>query len=246
MTSYRRGLGLALILFGAIPTWPAWAAPAPKLTGIVRLEDRKRALLELTEEFRPGALLTRKPILTEGERDGNYALMAIDERTARVSLRFEPTGELFELKLDQPPGEELANRTLNFQSADLLQVLEIYQAVSGRTVIRSSGLASLRLDLKSGASLANTETASMLTDALGEKGLLFEPMADKFVFLIPAGQEKALAAIPGPPTTKAGSGEEIFGAGMIKFQDSDLLQVLDIYQDLTGRTVLRPEGGRAK
>ena len=135
--TFCRGLGLALVLFGAIPNWPSWAAPAPKLTGIVRLDNRKQALLELTEEFRPGALLTRKPILTEGERDGNYALMAIDERTARVSLRFEPTGELFELKLDQPPGEELANRTLNFQSADLLQVLDIYQAVSGRTVIRS-------------------------------------------------------------------------------------------------------------
>ena len=50
-----------------------------------------------------------------------------------------------------------------------------------------------------------------------------------------------MAAIPGPPTTKAGPGEDVFGAGMIKFQDSDLLQVLLIYQDLTGRTVLRPE-----
>ncbi len=33
---------------------------------------------------------------------------------------------------------------------------------------------------------------------------------------------------------------EILPPGMIKFQDTDISQVLDIYQELTGRTVLRP------
>ena len=38
-----------------------------------------------------------------------------------------------------------------------------------------------------------------------------------------------------------GNGEEdIFPPGMVKFQDSDVLQVLDIYQEMTGRTVVRP------
>lgn len=34
--------------------------------------------------------------------------------------------------------------------------------------------------------------------------------------------------------------EEVFPPGLIKFQDADLLQVLTVYQELTGRTVLRP------
>jgi general secretion pathway protein D len=34
--------------------------------------------------------------------------------------------------------------------------------------------------------------------------------------------------------------DEVFPPGLIKFQEADLVQVLDIYQELTGRTVLRP------
>ena len=34
--------------------------------------------------------------------------------------------------------------------------------------------------------------------------------------------------------------EEVFGPGFIKFSDADLVQVLEIYQELTGRTVLKP------
>ena len=40
--------------------------------------------------------------------------------------------------------------------------------------------------------------------------------------------------------TAATDEEKMLEPGMIKFQDSDLLQVLDIYQDLTGRTIIRP------
>lgn len=34
--------------------------------------------------------------------------------------------------------------------------------------------------------------------------------------------------------------EDVFPPGLIKFQDTDLVQVLDLYQELTGRTVMRP------
>jgi general secretion pathway protein D len=47
-----------------------------------------------------------------------------------------------------------------------------------------------------------------------------------------AGAATAPAAPPDP--------NEILPAGMIKFQDSDIAQVLEIYQELTGRTVLKP------
>lgn len=38
----------------------------------------------------------------------------------------------------------------------------------------------------------------------------------------------------------ANAGEEVFPPGLIKFQDTDLSQVLDFYQELTGLTVVRP------
>jgi general secretion pathway protein D len=53
-----------------------------------------------------------------------------------------------------------------------------------------------------------------------------------------------VAAAPGSAPTQGGLvpnlDEEVFPPGLIKLQDADLLQVLEFYQELTGRTVLRP------
>lgn len=60
-----------------------------------------------------------------------------------------------------------------------------------------------------------------------------------------AGQPATGTANPNAPAgtaanTAAAKDEDILPAGMIKFQDADMMQVLEIYQELTGRTVLRP------
>lgn len=47
-------------------------------------------------------------------------------------------------------------------------------------------------------------------------------------------------AAAGAAAGNAGKEEEVLPAGMIKFQDADIAQVLEIYQELTGRTVLKP------
>ena len=63
-----------------------------------------------------------------------------------------------------------------------------------------------------------------------------------------AGTGTQPGTIATPPSTftavdaaqPGGAAEEVFPPGLIKFQDADLTQVLEIYQDLTGRTVMRP------
>ena len=64
-----------------------------------------------------------------------------------------------------------------------------------------------------------------------------------------AARNVAGATAPGANTATApglaagvekGRDEDILPAGMIKFQDADISQVLEIYQELTGRTVLKP------
>ena len=51
----------------------------------------------------------------------------------------------------------------------------------------------------------------------------------------------AAGAAPNANAAAAGNpDEEVFGPGFIKFNDADLVQVLEIYQELTGRTVLKP------
>ena len=42
------------------------------------------------------------------------------------------------------------------------------------------------------------------------------------------------------PAAAKSKDDEIFPAGLIKFQEADMTQVLEIYQELTGRTVLKP------
>ncbi len=69
---------------------------------------------------------------------------------------------------------------------------------------------------------------------------------------IPAPSATGAAAATAPPTPAVGTAaattevsvtaEEVFPPGLLKFQDADLVQVLDIYQELTGLTVMRPAG----
>jgi type II secretory pathway component GspD/PulD (secretin) len=54
-----------------------------------------------------------------------------------------------------------------------------------------------------------------------------------------APQPAAGVAAPGGAAA-ANAAEDISPAGQIKFQDADIVQVLEIYQELTGRTVLKP------
>jgi len=227
---------------------------APKLLGIVSTENRKRALLEVKEQSPWGAIVTRKPILAEGERDGTFAVTAIDEKTATVSIQHG--GETLTVRLEQAPGEELADRTLNFRSAGMDQVLDIYQSLIDRTVISKVQIWP-DITLKSGAGLSAQKTAALLTNAFSDKGIVVRLSGKNFAFVVQADRAGELSALSEPPPPesqlrvlqrKALSTVGIqkvapysFSAGMIKFQASDLLQVLDIYQDLTGRTILRPQ-----
>ncbi|HXI51295.1 MAG TPA: secretin N-terminal domain-containing protein, partial [Candidatus Saccharimonadales bacterium] len=55
-----------------------------------------------------------------------------------------------------------------------------------------------------------------------------------------AGAGAGAVAVAGAATNQRPDPNEILPAGMIKFQEADLSQVLEIYQELTGRTVLKP------
>lgn len=54
------------------------------------------------------------------------------------------------------------------------------------------------------------------------------------------GGSSATAPSVGAGAAATGKDDDILPAGMIKFQEADLGQVLEIYQELTGRTVLKP------
>src|SRR5580765_8480035 len=168
MKSFTPRGSLALVLWSFYSHFTASAAPAPKLTGIVRHDNHNLALLELSSQVPSGQIIVRDVILGEGSRDGGCEVKSIDEKSTKVTLL---TDSEIEAKLEQASGQELDNRTLNLQSAKLEQALAVYQMFANRTIIRPSSLPSVRLDLRSGAALSDVDAVSQLTEILAQKGL---------------------------------------------------------------------------
>ena len=56
----------------------------------------------------------------------------------------------------------------------------------------------------------------------------------------PGGSSATAPGVGAGGAADKGKDDDILPAGMIKFQDADIGQVLEIYQELTGRTVLKP------
>jgi|ERR1051326_39157 hypothetical protein len=150
------------------------------------------ALLELPDRF----FSTRKSILGEGQRDGDFTVTTIDEKTGRITA--QNGREQIQLQLELEPGEELAGRTIHFRDAALAQVLDIYQELIGRTVI-SRLFVSERFTLKSGAALSREQATAFLEAGLAEKGIGVRLSGSKFVFVTRAEQLHHFSALPEPP-----------------------------------------------
>ena len=141
---------------------------------------------------------------------------------------------------------------LKLQQAEAKAALDLYQELSGTTVIRSSTLPSSKMDLQTAANLSRVDALKALTEALREKGIFLQPRAQKFTFATELSKVSRVAGIkdaPAPPKEPVlpNATAEVFPPGLILFNEADYNQVLDIYQELSGRTVLNsPEVPRAK
>jgi len=213
-----------------------------KLTGIVNLDGQRRALLEIYGDKWPA--FTSRPILREGERDGNVELTKIDEQAGAVHVRMAGTEEIISLERTRGvspqarPAPAASNGLLVFHDSDVAQVLKVYAELAGRTVLRAPVLPAARIDLKSGAPISPSEAVRTLDRALAEQGIMMTPCGEKFVAAVAAAAAKQTKAIP-LPLAPGTDHEESFAPGSIALEEADLFQVLDIYQELTGRTVLR-------
>ena len=81
-----------------------------------------------------------------------------------------------------PPG------LIKFSEADLSQVLEIYQELTGRTVLRPASLPAAKITIKSQTQLTRTEAIQALDSILSMNQITMIPQGDKFIKAVPEAQ----------------------------------------------------------
>ncbi len=87
-----------------------------------------------------------------------------------------------------PPG------MIKFQDSDLLQVLDIYQDLTGRTIVRPSSLPATKISVRSQTPLTRREAIQLLDTILAMNGITMIPQGTKFVKAVPEGQAGSQAA----------------------------------------------------
>jgi general secretion pathway protein D len=81
-----------------------------------------------------------------------------------------------------PPG------LIKFSEADLSQVLEIYQELTGRTVLKPANLPQAKITIRSQTQLTRAEAIQALDSILSMNQITMVPQGEKFVKAVPQGQ----------------------------------------------------------
>jgi hypothetical protein len=205
----------------------AAAKATVKLTGISHAGGRQVVLVEIDNSG--GGVL--RPILAEGEQIDGVEVVSIDPKAGTASLKQGDKVTGFSVAAGGNSGKV---PTVNVKDADSRQVLDLYQQLSGRTVIASPALPAARVTVRS-----DDSPVGAVARALSDSGIAVTLRSDKFAFATRPSDAPRLAEIAEPPAPAEDPNVERFPPGLIKFAGADQNQVLDIYQELTGRTVLK-------
>jgi hypothetical protein len=134
----------------------------------------------------------------------------------------------------------------------LEEALNVYSELTGRTLLRASGLSDMSASIisKEEALADKNRALSLIVSELAKRRIQIVPDGEAFARVLDSSWSNApaaacLARIPPPPAhpqaRPADSSQQIPpGGGVINFDGADLKQVLDIYSMLRQRTILQP------
>jgi hypothetical protein len=195
-------------------------------------------------------------LLGPGQREGDIELTQF--HTDGVKLHIAASNK--ELDLSYPasgpdtvpqPNDKQNPCFVHLEKVAVDQVLAVYQKLAGRTLLRSSRIPRAEL------TIAPTNTPSKfallrgLETALAEQGVMIQPHRDKFALVATraADFEKvkpelwdtiaALGSEDSASNQSHETGPAEFAPGMINFPGTDINQVLRVYEELLGRTIVR-------
>ncbi len=101
----------------------------------------------------------------------------------------------FDIGAAQSAENQIPSGTLNFQNAELAQVLAIYQELSGRTVVRPAALPNPAISVRNQTALSRVQALQLLDTVLAQNGIAMVLMGELAVKAVP----EARAASESPP-----------------------------------------------
>jgi hypothetical protein len=137
-----------------------------------------------------------------------------------------------------PPG------LLKFTDSDLEQVLEIYQELSNRTLVRQGSLPNVKITVKSQTQLTRREAQQTLDTVLAANGIAMIPMGTQHIKAVPMAQaaQEAGPLIELPPDQLPESGTYITYLIKLKsFGPREAAQVLQPFCKMPGNSILAIE-----
>jgi hypothetical protein len=224
-----------------------------QLRGIGRLSDGDFALLEITRTNWPGQSHTS--LLGAGQREGDLQVLDIQPSSVTVKVDFQGESLRLELGADSSNGPmqpvPSQGPFLRLKQVTVRQALQLYQKAVQRTLLGSCALPEDRIDFYSKPARVPADLAKDLEAALSSAGIRFWAEGEKFTAF---GRETNLDELMRQAHTvseeicrrtatgpqPAGVPEGSLSPGFINFPMTDLKDVLAIYQELTGWTLLTP------
>jgi hypothetical protein len=117
----------------------------------------------------------------------------------------------------------------------MIQVLDVYQELSGRTVLRPNNLIRNTISVRSQTTLQRPEAIWTLNALFRLADVVIINETNKFVFAVPPSRTNNLPHIDPKRTLPSKASAEQFPPGLLKFNDADMPQFLDVYANLIGR-----------
>jgi general secretion pathway protein D len=141
--------------------------------------------------------------------------------------------------------ETLAVGMLKFQDAELAQVLEIYQELSGRTVVRAYTLPQMKISVRNQTSLTRREALQLLDTVLAENGITMITLGTSIVKAVPTkmAQGEAVPVVDLPPEQLPESSSYMIYIVQLKHRDpAEVAMVAQQFSKMPNSIVALREG----
>ena len=184
--------------------------------------------------------LKEKDVLIKPQGD-KFLVVARESDVGRVTPETKEASDALASAMAQATGlkadELLPAGMVNFPETDLNQVLQIYQDLVNRTVIRPTTLPAQQIRFFNFTPLKRSELIYALTATLALNGVSVMPAGEKFVFVFSAFQKDTATEILARKPAAIAAGTNSIPAGSINLMAAALPVVAGLYREISGQAL---------